>query len=284
MNLPEPPSAMLSKSEGAGASCRLCGGALAFAFTRRILAHHEGRYYCCGQCGSLQTQAPYWLDEAYADNSLSSLDTGAAFRNLQNLGASYAIARLFSARDLIDVGGGDGLLCRLLRDYELNCYVTDKYASVTYAQGFTEPDFTIPDMVLAFEIMEHYPAPARDLEALFGASPKLVLASTEAYRGQGADWIYLAPESGQHVFFYSMKAMQLIAQRYGYELVARGDMFLFARRGVLTRAKRLAAETLLRPNVSAILKALLLLGEAPGVARDSAKQHALLAARSRDFS
>jgi len=58
-------------------------------------------------------------------------------------------------------GIGDGLLCRLLRDYNVNCYVKDKYAVATYGQGFSELDFATPNLLLAFEVLEHFAAPAR---------------------------------------------------------------------------------------------------------------------------
>ena len=68
-------------AEGA---CRLCGGAITPAFSTRVLGRYTVRYGLCGQCRSLQTETPYWLAEAYSRN-LSSLDTGAAQRNLRNM-------------------------------------------------------------------------------------------------------------------------------------------------------------------------------------------------------
>ncbi|MBK8108789.1 MAG: hypothetical protein IPK42_25465 [Betaproteobacteria bacterium] len=150
----------------ANGACRLCGGAITPAFSTRVLGRYTVRYGLCGQCRSLQSESPYWLAEAYSRN-LSSLDTGAAQRNLRNLAASYAVARIYAAHNLLDLGGGDGLLCRLLRDTGLNCHVRDRYAQPTYAQGFDRPDFEVPDMVTAFEIFEHLPEPAVDLAEFF---------------------------------------------------------------------------------------------------------------------
>ena len=102
----------------------------------------------------MQTERPYWMQEAYSTN-LSILDTGAGQRNLLNLAATYAVCGLLRANNVIDFGGGDGLLCRLLRDYEVNCFVSDKYAAATYARAFVTPDFDRPDILLAFEVFEH---------------------------------------------------------------------------------------------------------------------------------
>lgn len=167
-------------------ACRLCEGHLVAKFSDVVLHKYEVRYFECDRCGSLQTEAPYWLDDAYTSN-LSILDAGSVQRNLQNLAAAYVVSKLFGVSDALDFGGGDGLLCRLLRDYGVNCYVKDKYAVPTYGQGYSKPDFAAPNLVLAFEVLEHFAAPARELEDLFQSRPTVLLASTGIYRRQGAD-------------------------------------------------------------------------------------------------
>ena len=83
--------------------CRLCFGSLKKKFSRVILQKYEVKYFQCNECGSLQTERPYWLDEAYSNKNLSCLDTGAAQRNMQNMAAVYAIAKLFGAKNAMDV-------------------------------------------------------------------------------------------------------------------------------------------------------------------------------------
>jgi 2-polyprenyl-3-methyl-5-hydroxy-6-metoxy-1,4-benzoquinol methylase len=250
------------------ALCRLCGGRLELQFSLRVLGQHDVGYFRCVSCHSLQTERPYWLEQAYRANSLSHLDTGAAQRNLQNLAACWSIAKLMRLRNVLDVGGGDGLLCRLLRDYELNCFVLDKYATPTYAQGFEAPDFAQPDMMVAFEVMEHYAEPRKDLEELFAKRPKAVLASTGIFDAQGPDWWYLAPDSGQHVFFYSEAALQLIARTHDYELVMSGGYLLFLRRGACGGLKKNLARTLLRSGMRRFTRARLAMSSAGGVWKD----------------
>ncbi len=132
--------------------CRLCEGPLIWTFNSVVLRKHDVAYYECQECKSLQTENPYWLDEAY-HSSLSPLDTGAAQRVLRNLAAAFAVSKLFRINNAVDVGGGDGLLCRFLRDYGINCFMTDKYATPAYAQGFTNPDFESPDLIFGFEVL-----------------------------------------------------------------------------------------------------------------------------------
>jgi hypothetical protein len=262
--------------------CRLCDGKLEPQFRLQVLGQYDVGYFRCESCDSLQTERPYWLEEAYLGNNLSNLDTGAVQRNLHNLAACWSIAKLLGLRNVLDVGGGDGLLCRLLRDYELNCFVHDKYASPTYAQGFDVPDFAQPDMIVAFEVMEHYPEPRTDLQKLFATRPNAVLASTGIFNSQGPDWWYLAPDSGQHVFFYSKAALQLIARTHDYELLISSGYSLFLRRDVCSRLTKTLAKTLLRSGMRRFTRARLAMSSADGVWKDHQLQ--LGRAKSRSLS
>ena len=189
------------------------------------------------ECGSLQTEQPYWLEQAYSSN-LSNLDTGAAQRNLHNWMRVYFVAKIFKLKNAIDFGGGDGLLCRLLKDYGLNCYIQDMYANPTYAQGFTEPDFKTPDLVVAFEVLEHFTNPCEELKALFCADAKVIFISTGIYKNESPDWWYLAPESGQHIFFYTEQALQYLANKYAYELLIIDGNILFIKPEELSPFRR----------------------------------------------
>jgi hypothetical protein len=248
-------------------SCRLCGGDLCGVFSLQVLEKFDVQYLKCVKCESLQTERPYWMQEAYKSN-LSNLDTGAAQRNLANLAATYSLSRILHLNDVFDFGGGDGLLCRLLRDYGVNCFVDDKYASATYAGAFTTPNFSQPGILLAFEVLEHFEDPCTDLNAIFRLGSRAVLASTEIYSDQGPDWWYLAPETGQHIFFYSKKALELIAATYDYTLLTCSGRCLFYRQGLTGRAKRYLIRILLQKHVLRLTSAVMRLLPTGGVAKD----------------
>jgi hypothetical protein len=248
-------------------SCRLCGGKLDPAFELLVLDKYDVHYLKCARCDSLQTERPYWMQEAYASN-LSILDTGAAQRNISNLAATYSLSRFLRLNDVVDFGGGDGLLCRLLRDYGVNCYVNDKYASATYARAFTTPNFAIPGILLAFEVLEHFEQPRDELKALFQLTPHAILASTEIYSGQGPDWWYFAPQTGQHLFFYSEKALRLIADSYNYTLLLCSGRFIFLRRGLADGARRYFIRFLLQKHVLRVTSAAMRLLPTSGVSDD----------------
>jgi len=252
--------------------CRLCGGTLQRRFRRRVLEKYDVAYLQCEQCRSLQTEPPYWLDEAYRENNLSHLDTGAAQRNLHNLAACWSIAKVLRLSNVLDVGGGDGLLCRLLRDYQINCFVHDRYAKPSYAQGFDVPDFTTPELILAFEVFEHYPQPRDELDALFEPEPLALLASTAIYTDQGEDWWYLASDAGQHVFFYSRSALDRVARDHRYDLLTSGGYLLFLRHGSFSATQRALARLVLKSTARRLTQALLAMRSADGVRKDHLRQ------------
>lgn len=249
------------------AHCRLCGGALSETFHLTVLGEHDVAYFSCAECNSLQTEPPYWLDEAYS-SSLASLDTGAVQRNLSNMAAVAATASILRLRNILDFGGGDGLLCRMLRDLKFNCFVSDRYAAASYSQRFTEPDFRRADLLLAFEVAEHFSAPREDFAKLLQSRPCALLMTTERYEGQGADWWYLTPETGQHVFFYSRRALNEVAAQFGYRLHEIGRYLLFLESGWNPGFRLFLLRLLLHRIAIRFVRAALLLLPAGGVARD----------------
>jgi hypothetical protein len=248
--------------------CRLCGGEAISTFSLIVLNKHSVQYFRCTACHSLETEEPYWLEEAYSTTAgtgeadgaalnLNKLDTLAAYRNIRNMGAVMLTAKMLNAQNIVDYGGGDGLLCRLLRDQGLNAFVTDPHASPTYAQGFDQPNFSRPDLVTAFEVFEHLSNPREELAAMFAAQPTAFLASTFTYSGEGPDWWYLIPDTGHHIFFYSEAALQMIAERHGYELLRPGGYILFVKSGHLSAARRKFLALALREKPMRLYRALL---------------------------
>lgn len=248
--------------------CRLCDSTADWRFSLDLIGRHKVRYYECTSCGSLQTELPYWLDEAYANSNLARLDTGAAQRNITNLGALLAWVKIANIRTVVDIGGGDGLFCRLLRDYGIDARLEDRYAANTYAQGFDDGPRAAPILYTAFEVLEHYASPKDDLANLFGLEPESIVITTSLYEGQGPDWWYLTPDSGQHVFFYTRRAMQLIGARFGYDVTFAGHYTLFNRPGRVSRARLAVARTAMSNIGSRLLRSAVLMLPAKGAVSD----------------
>jgi hypothetical protein len=249
-------------------SCRLCGAAVRPQFSLRLLKRHDVSFSRCEHCGSLQSERPFWLEEAYSQSNLAQIDVGAAQRNFSNAAIIVVLARILRLQSVVDFGGGDGLLCRLVRDYGVNCTVQDRYAKSTYAQGFTYVPGQAVDLLSAFEVVEHYANPKEDLKALFVDGPDAVLISTAIYEGQGADWWYLTPESGQHIFFYTRSALRLIAHQNGYDVRFCGNYTLFLKLRAYSGLRKRLATVALHPLFVRFGRALIGIAPAPGVRRD----------------
>jgi hypothetical protein len=232
-----------------------------------VLNKYAVKYFKCEKCKSLQTEKPYWLEEAYLLN-LSKYDTGAAQRVINNFTKTYIICRTLNLKNIEDLGGGDGLFCRLLRDHNFNCYSKDKYAKATYAQEFQVPTFDLPDLVTAFEVVEHFSNPNMELDELFKLNSRVVLLSTGIYKDHGEDWWYLNPESGQHIFMYSQEAMKLIGSKYDYNFYLLGGLILFCKKTLWTSLKVSLIKILLKRPLYVVLKGFIFMLPASGSWKD----------------
>lgn len=208
--------------------CRLCSGDTHPLFQKRQLGKYDAHYFRCIKCESVQTEDPYWIEEAYRELDFAG-DTGMVERVLYCSSAILAIAlkERFSRDDFcLDVGGGTGLLTRILRDHGLNAYWLDKYAANVFAKGF-ESDLKNqkkPVLISACEVWEHFAQPEKEIAALFAAEPLFIFCSTKLYAGQDKSWWYFN-QDGQHIQFYSKKAMFLIAEKYNYHYQSDGSTY-----------------------------------------------------------
>jgi hypothetical protein len=197
-------------------------------FEKRILGKYDVGYFVCTQCASLQTEAPYWLEEVYQDDH-RALDTWAAIRTRRLQVLTYFIARAFNVQpseQILDWGAGDGLYVRMLRDMGFDAYHCDLYCKNVYANGFDGSPASTYAAVTAFEVLEHFANPKQDLDELFSLNPQLLIATTGIYNGQGPEWNYLMPMTGAHVFFYSDKAIQHIAKEHHYQVEIVADKYI----------------------------------------------------------
>jgi len=226
-------------------TCRLCEAPADFAFEGKVLARHRVRYFRCRGCHALQTERPHWLDEAYAGVA-ERFDTGKASRTLANFLALPPLLEILQVRKTdraVDFGGGTGLLARLLRDVGYDFHCCDKYGQAEFMAGLSWDALDRRCRVVTiFEVAEHFADPRAEWARLFAADPDVVIGSTGLYQGQGADWDYLSPESGQHVFFYSFDTLAALAHRHGRHAYHVGMYFILTRNALSAEAlQRIAA-------------------------------------------
>ncbi len=216
-------------------TCKLCHASVHHRFSKTVLGRHQADYQECEQCGCLQVASAPWLPEAYATESWA-IDTGLVARNLQLAGRLGAfLERACEPGQLVvDFGGGTGMLTRLLRDMGWNVLCHDPYRKPLFVSAFhvERVDGLSPAVVIASEVFEHFDRPRESLEVLLRAAP-IIAFTTELYAGQGPDWWYLAPDLGQHVFFFSQKALAGIATGNGYQFVDAGLLKFLVRQDLL---------------------------------------------------
>ena len=231
-------------------ACRLCGGSLRERFVLTVLDRHEVKYYTCASCGSLQTERPYWLDEAYTRGALADVDTGAVMRALDKQATVVSLLKVLGLpreSRVLDFGGGTGLLCRLLRDSGVDARLLEPRGSHELSPGHSIDEVDeMFDVICAFEVVEHLAEPLEVLDPVltFGET---VLIGTEPYVGQDETWWYLTPSTGQHVFFYSPAAFEWLARRHSLAHLALGSHHIF-RRGPISKRQRKLLDYAFRPR------------------------------------
>lgn len=216
--------------------CDLCGSVVTALRHGIILGKYDAEYQRCDVCGYVFIANPHWLDEAYED-AIAVTDTGIVARNLHLSETLAALIPSIADRGerCLDLGGGTGLLVRLMRDRGFNFHWHDPHARNEFARGF---ESSLEDgrfaVTTAFEVLEHLVRPRNFIENAIEKSD-IFIFSTELYNGYAPqnDWWYLAPETGQHVSFYSEKTLRTLANRYGLEFHSAGWLHVFAKPGSL---------------------------------------------------
>jgi hypothetical protein len=219
--------------------CVVCQNNCRILFEASVMHKYMVKYYQCTFCETIQTEKPYWLNEAY-QKAITDLDLGLLSRNITlSRDVLRLIARHFnvSAR-FLDYGGGYGILVRLLRDKGLDFYRQDVYCENIFAANHDINDLNesqrIFELVTCFEVLEHTDAPI-ELFAEIRKYTSNILFSTHLvpdYMIQKPnDWWYFTPETGQHVTFYTLKGLSALAEKSGMHLYSNGqNMHLFTQK------------------------------------------------------
>ncbi len=223
-------------------ACKVCGGATSDFGRRVLLGRHEARYRRCDACGFLFVVDPTWLDEAYT-TAISDIDIGPVERmNTYSLRVKIVLHYFLDRRGTcLDYGGGYGLLVRRMRDLGYDFRWHDKYCENLFAKDFVGSLDAHYELLTAFEVLEHLTDPLDELDR-FARTADNVFASTlliGATPPPLADWHYYAPETGQHIGFFTIESMRRIAARLGLHYATDGvELHLFSKKRVDPRLFR----------------------------------------------
>ena len=194
------------------------------------MGRYDVSYYKCDDCGFIQTESPFWLKEAYSD-AITDLDIGYVTRNLVNRDITSSVIKyLFHSKGrFIDYGGGYGLFVRLMRDCGYDFYRQDAFCENLFAKYFDINDCREEvdsfSLLTAFEVFEHLEQPIAEIEKMLSYS-KSILFSTELQPDMSLispnQWEYFSLETRQHISFYSLKSLLVIAEKYDLKLYSNG--------------------------------------------------------------
>jgi len=207
-------------------TCKVCDSASRPFGNARVLGRHEVRYYRCEACGFVQTEQPYWLDEAYG-TALIAADVGVAQRNIELAAVTQAVIQQFFRADrrFLDYGGGYGLFVRLMRDRGFDFRWHDRYAPNLLSRGFeAAPNADGFELVTAFEVLEHLVDPVPQVADMLRRGESLLCTTRilPPTNPKPNEWWYYALSGGQHVSLFTLEALRRLAERFGRRLVSDG--------------------------------------------------------------
>jgi len=216
--------------------CKICGGESLLYSEAVILFKYNIKYFQCSSCGFIQTEHPYWFDEAYSE-AINRSDIGLVQRNISFTKVTKLLIKsLFNKRaQFIDYGAGYGIYVRLMRDAGLKFFWQDKYCENLFAKGFEYQDAKTErfELLTAFEVFEHLISPADEIQVMLKYSDSIFFSTYLLPGGnpKPQDWWYFATDHGQHISIYTKKSLEELAKKSGLNFYTNGkNLHLFSKK------------------------------------------------------
>lgn len=212
-----------------------CSRTIKSLFSAVIRNKYKAVYSFCEQCRFLFIKTPNWLSEAYKE-PINISDTGLLARNIALSKVTSTLIYFFFNKKgkFLDYAGGYGILTRLMRDIGFDFYWHDPYSTNLMARGFefTEENVTF-ELITCFEVLEHLENPLEEIEKMFNFSDNILFSTTllPPDLPKISEWSYYGTEHGQHISFYSLTTLQIIAKRLDCNLYSnKANIHLFTKR------------------------------------------------------
>lgn len=210
-------------------NCKICDQSTAVIGAGLMLGQYRTEFHQCSGCGFIQTDEPIWLSEAYS-SAITGSDLGLVTRNISLATICSALIPILfpRGRRFVDYGGGYGLFVRLMRDAGFDFVRYDPLCENLFAQGLDAEAPSAPnyDLVTAFEVFEHLLSPLDDIELMFKFG-RSIFFSTELVSSMSPPrpeaWAYYGLEHGQHIAFYSLRTLRVLADRFSLHLYTNGQ-------------------------------------------------------------
>ncbi len=219
-------------------NCSICNASTTLSFSAKLLCKYKVNYYHCPQCGLIQTEHPYWLNEAYSE-AISRADTGIVMRNFSLSAKVSSLLYFYFDKNgsYLDVAGGYGIFTRLMRDLGFDYYWDDLYCKNLVAPGFEfEACKNNISAITAFEVMEHIHDPITFItEKMKQSNTRTLIFTTELYpenKMPSENWWYYMFNTGQHISFYSKKTFEKIAESLGLNFYSINGLHILTDRTI----------------------------------------------------
>ena len=213
--------------------CLICRSASDSFAHATIMGTYEIEYFRCRDCQFIQTERPYWLEEAQSQ-AIGIYDVGMISRNERFARIADRVLKFVYPRAFhcLDYGGGYGMFTRMMRDRGHHFLHRDQRYENLFAPGLeAAPSAKGFDFLTAFEVFEHFAEPHRELERLDAVADHWLI-STEQVPDPAPmpqEWWYYVLEGGQHVSLWSRRALQTVAAHYGRSLTSYRGLHLFSK-------------------------------------------------------
>lgn len=210
--------------------CKICNSQTSKIGTKLVLKKHSVSYYKCESCGFIQTETPFWLNEAYA-RPINLSDTGLLARNIYISKITLCLIYFFFDKNnkFLDVAGGYGVFTRLMRDFGLNFFWSDPYTKNLFSSTFEdEKHLNKYELITSFESFEHFENPVLEFEKMLKIS-KNILFSTELQPKNvnlDSNWFYWGFDHGQHIAFHSQNSLAYLAKSKGLNFYSFNNLHL----------------------------------------------------------
>ena len=226
---------MASPNDVLSAPCPICESSSPVRVSLKIFEVSRNLHQC-PTCEAAFYSNPDWLDRAYS-NVINSLDTGIVERcfDLANVLTSFLSGHRGDV--ILDFGGGIGLLSRIMRDRGFDFHSSDPMAE--YRLPLPAPNDGPVAMATMIEVLEHLVDPLSELREITTLTPTIFI-STHLIPSSGltADWPYLQPQTGQHIFFCTPKTLRRIADHLDMSVTSNGQNLHVLHRAPLSLRQR----------------------------------------------
>src|ERR1043166_3073640 len=231
--------------------CNVCESPNELFGTGLVLNKYNVNFFRCPRCGFIQTETPYWLDEAYA-TPIASSDIGYVSRNVGMARGTRALISLaFDAnKRFVDYGGGYGMFVRLMRDAGFDFWRYDRHCENLFAQGFDLNASSLAknqtfELLTAFEVFEHLVDPRQELEQMLKLSPTIFFSTLilpDPAPAIGSWWYYVLAH-GQHIAFYTVRSLEVLAEKHNLKLCTNGQSLHLLSRAKISKFRFRVATT-----------------------------------------